>query len=140
MSTAARRYYDRGLAALKVGELETAAEALRSAVDLAPGFANARIAYAVATARSGDCPRAAAILRTGIARAGSAKAAAAMQCTLGDVLVLGGDFFAAEEAFNHARTTPGFGVRAASGLARVAARMGRFGEMANLLRRAATTG
>ena len=55
----------------------------------------------------------------------------------GDVLTLGGDFFGAEEAFQAAAQTPGFEVRAASGLARVYARLGRYCDMAAQLKRAA---
>jgi hypothetical protein len=61
-----------------------------------------------------------------------------MYATLGDVLVLGGDFFAAEEAFQTAAQTPGFEARVAAGLARVYARLGRFADMAAQLRLAAT--
>lgn len=137
MSAAARRYYERGRAALDTGDLESAQEALRSAIDLAPHFGNARVAYAVALAKAGDCPRAANVLRAGLARASSPISAAAMYATLGDVLVLGGDFFGAEEAFNIAAQTPGFEARVASGLARVYARLGRYRDMAVQLRRAA---
>jgi Flp pilus assembly protein TadD len=136
MSQVARRYFERGKAALVTGDLESAQESLRAAVDLAPGFGNARIAYGVALARAGDCPRAAQVLRSGVPRASSAKATAALWATLGDVLVLGGDFLGAEEAFRQAGATPGFEVRVASGLARVYARVGRFTEMAEQLARA----
>lgn len=137
MSAAARRYYERGRAALDTGDLESAQEALRSALDLAPHFGNARVAYAVALAKAGDCPRAATVLRAGLPRATSPISAAAMYATLGDVLTLGGDFYGAEEAFNAAAQTPGFEARVASGLARVYARLGRFRDMAVQLRRAA---
>jgi Flp pilus assembly protein TadD len=137
MSAAARRYYERGRAALDTGDLESAQEALRSALDLAPHFGNARVAYAVALAKAGDCPRAATVLRAGIPRATSPISAAAMYATLGDVLTLGGDFFGAEEAFNTAAQTPGFEARVASGLARVYARLGRYRDMAAQLQRAA---
>ena len=139
MSSVARRYYERGSQALQTGDLETAQESLRAALDLAPTFGNARVAYAVALAKAGDCPRAAQILRAGVARASSPISAAAMQATLGDVCVLGGDFFGAEEAFGAAAQVPGFEVRAASGMARVHARLGRFREMALALRTAATS-
>jgi thioredoxin-like negative regulator of GroEL len=137
MSSVARRYYERGKHALEAGDLETAQESLRAAIDLAPAFGNARVAYAVALARAGDCPRAASVLRTGIPRASSRISAAAMCATLGDVLVLGGDFLGAEEAFQQAAQTPGFEARSAAGLARVYARLGRFADMAVQLRRAA---
>ncbi len=138
MSAQARRYYERGKQALDLGDLETAQQQLSSALQLAPNFGNAIVAYAVALAKAGDAPRASAVLRSGIPRASSKVSAAAMYATLGDVLVLGGDFFGAEDAFNAAAQTPGFEARAASGLARVHARLGRYREMAQALRTAAT--
>jgi Flp pilus assembly protein TadD len=136
VSSVARRYYERGRAALETNDLEAAQEALRAALDLAPQFGNARVAYAVALAKAGDAPRAAQVLRAGLGRASSPISAAAMHATLGDVLTLAGDFFGAEEAFNTAARTPGFEARAASGLARVYAKLGRFADMATQLRRA----
>lgn len=137
MSAVARRYYERGRAALDTGDLESAQEALRAAIDLAPSFGNARVAYAVALARAGDCPRAAQLLRAGIPRASSPISAAAMYATLGDVLALGGDFYGAEEAFQQAGQVPGFEARVASGLARVYGKLGRYSDMAAQLRHAA---
>jgi Flp pilus assembly protein TadD len=136
MSSVARRYYERGKASLDSGDLESAQEALRAAIDLAPQFGNARVAYAVALAKSGDCPRSAQVLRAGLGHASSISAAA-MYATLGDVLVMGGDFFGAEQAFQQAGQTPGFEARVASGLARVYAKLGRFADMATQLKRAA---
>jgi Flp pilus assembly protein TadD len=138
MSAQARRYYDRGKQALDAGDLETAQQELSSALQLAPNFGDAIVAYAVALAKAGDAPRAAAVLRSGIPRASSKISVAAMYATLGDVLVLGGDFFGAEDAFNAAAQAPGFEARVASGLARVHARLGRYREMAQALQRAAT--
>jgi Flp pilus assembly protein TadD len=137
VSSVARRYYDRGKQALETGDLESAQESLRAALELAPGFGNARVAYAVALAKAGDAPRAQTVLRQGISRASSPISAAAMYATLGDVCVLGGDFLGAEAAFGVAAQTPGFEARAASGMARVHARLGRFREMALALRDAA---
>jgi tetratricopeptide (TPR) repeat protein len=137
MSSVARRYYERGRAALDVNDLESAQESLRAALDLAPQFGNARVAYAVALAKAGDAPRGAQVLRAGLGRASSPISAAAMYATLGDVLTLGGDFFGAEEAFQTAARTPGFEARAAAGLARVYAKLGRYADMAAQLRRAA---
>jgi tetratricopeptide (TPR) repeat protein len=139
MSAVARRYYERGRAALEVNDLESAQESLRAALDLAPTFGNARIAYAIALAKVNDAPRAASVLRAGLGRASSPISAAAMHATLGDVLTMGGDFFGAEEAFQTARATPGFEVRAAAGLARVYARLGRYRDMAAQLKIAAAT-
>lgn len=137
MSSVARRYYERGRQSLETGDLESAQEALRAALELQPAFGNARVAYAVALARANDCPRAASVLRAGVPRASSRISAAAMYATLGDVLTMGGDFFGAEEAFKEAAKTPGFEARVASGLARVYARLGRYRDMADQLRRAA---
>ncbi|MBA3453725.1 MAG: tetratricopeptide repeat protein [Deltaproteobacteria bacterium] len=137
MSSVARRYYERGRVSLETGDLASAQESLRAALDLAPSFGNARVAYAVALARGGDCPRAAQVLRAGLPRASSPISAAAMHATLGDVLTLGGDFFGAEDAFNQAAKTPGFEARVASGLARVYSRLGRYRDMAAQLQIAA---
>jgi len=137
VSSVARRYYERGRASLDSGDLESAQEAFRAALDLAPQFGNARVAYGVALAKAGDCPRAAQVLRAGLGRASSPISAAAIHATLGDVLTLGGDFFGAEEAFQTARQTPGFEARAAAGLARVYARLSRFADMAAQLQIAA---
>lgn len=124
--------------ALETNDLETAQESLRAALDLAPGFTNARCAYGVALAKAGDAPRAAQVLRSGIPRATSPITAAALYATLGDVCVLAGDFFGAEDAFKQAALTPGFEARCASGMARVQARLGRFAEMAQSLKAAAS--
>ncbi len=137
MSQVARRYFERGVKAMENADLEGALEALRAAVELAPTFGNARIAYAVALAKFGDAPRGATVLRSGIGRASSKVSASAMWATLGDVLTMGGDFFGAEEAFREAGKTPGYEARAASGLARVYARLGRHKEMADQLKLAA---
>jgi Flp pilus assembly protein TadD len=137
VSAVARRYYERGRAALATNDYEAAQESLRAALDLAPQFGDARVAYGIALAKAGDCPRAAQILRHGLGRASSPIMAAALQATIGDVLLMGGDFFGAEDAFQQARKTAGFEARAASGLARVYARLGRFTDMAAQLKIAA---
>ena len=138
MSAVARRYHERGVKALGNNDLEAAQEALRAAVDLAPTFTGARIAYAVALSRAGDCPRAASVLRAGLGRASSPVTAAAIWATLGDVLTLGGDFYGAEDAFRQAAAVPGYEARAASGLARVYAKLQRFPDAVAQLRAAAS--
>lgn len=137
MSQVARRYYARGVQAIATNELQVAVEQLQAAIDLAPGFGDARIAYAVALAKFGDCPRAASVLRAGLGRSPSPVSSAAMYATLGDVLTMGGDFFGAEEAFRQAGSHAAFAVRAASGLARVYAKLGRHADMVAQLRAAA---
>jgi uncharacterized protein HemY len=138
VSSVARRYYERGRLSLDQGDWENAQESLRAALDLAPGFGNARVAYAIALAKANDCPRAAQVLRAGLGRATSPISQAAMYATLGDVLVAGGDFFGAEEAFQAAGRVPSFEARCAAGLARAYARLGRFADMSTQLRRAAS--
>lgn len=137
MSQVARRYYARGVQAIASNELTIAVEQLQAAVDLAPTFGDARIAFAVALAKFGDPPRAGNVLRAGLGRSTSPVATAAMWATLGDVLTLSGDFFGAEAAFRQAGEHPDFGVRAASGLARVYAKLGRFPDAITQFRRAA---
>ncbi len=139
MSAVARRYYARGVQAIASNELQIAVEQLQAAVDLAPTFGDARIAFAVALAKFGDAPRAANVLRSGLGRAVSPVGVAALWATLGDVLTLAGDFFGAEDAFRQAAAHPDFAVRAASGLARVYAKLGRYPDAVAQLRRAATT-
>lgn len=137
MSAVARRYYVRGRAALEKADYEGAIEALRAAVDLVPQFSSARVAYAVALARYGDCPRAAQTLRAGLGRPATPVARAAMWATLGDVLTAGGDFPGAEDAFRQANAEPQLVARAAAGLARVYAKQGRYADSFAQLRIAA---
>ncbi len=139
MSAIARRYYSRGVQAIATNDLTVAVEQLQAAVDLAPNFGDARIAFAVALAKFGDPPRAANVLRAGLGRATSPVSVAAMWATLGDVLTLGGDFFGAEEAFRQAGTHPDFAIRSASGLARVYAKLGRYPDAVAQLRRCVVT-
>ena len=135
MSTAARRYFLRGQRFLELGELDQAIEALGSAVDLAPHFIDARLAHATALSRLGDVPRAAQTLRAGLGHARTDPARAALWLSLGEVLTVGGDFVAAEDAFNQAALHPAWARRAAAGRARVHAKSGRPAEaIANLLR------
>ena len=102
-------------ASLELGELEPAIESLASAIDLAPHFVDARLAYAVALCRLGDVPRAAQTLRAGLGHARTAPARAALWLTLGEVLTTGGDFVAAEDAFVQAALHPAYAARAAAG-------------------------
>lgn len=139
MSVVARRYYGRGRDALDRGDIDGAIESLRAALDLAPYFVSARVAYAVALARLGDCPRAAQAVRAGLGARASAVSRAAMWATLGDILTVGGDFLGAEDAFRQAAAThPDFAARAAAGLTRVYAKLGRYGDAVAQLRAAAT--
>jgi tetratricopeptide (TPR) repeat protein len=127
-ATLARRYFVRAHAELARGEHEAAAESYRAAMDLVPAFLSARIGYAAALVKLGDMPRAAGVLRAGLARATAPRARATLLAHLGDVLVAGGDFFGAEDAYRQVgEIVPGSPVPAA-GLARVHAKLGRHAE------------
>jgi tetratricopeptide (TPR) repeat protein len=136
MSSPARRYYLRGSKALEAGDLDAAIESLSAAVELAPRFVGARLAYAAALARRGDCPRAAQTLRAGLGWPSSPTERAAMWASLGDVLVRGGDFAGAEDAYTQL-DDPRFAARAAAGRARLLAKTGRYAESFAALRQAA---
>jgi lipopolysaccharide biosynthesis regulator YciM len=60
-----------------------------------------------------------------------------MWAALGDILTLGGDFMGAEDAFRQAEQHPDFAGRAAAGLARTYAKLGRYPESFQYLARAA---
>jgi tetratricopeptide (TPR) repeat protein len=125
----ARRYYVRGNTEMGRGEYEAAAESFRAAMDLHPGFVSARLSYAVALGRGGDNPRAAQVLRAGLAREERPRPRAMLFLSLGDVLVAGGDFQGAEDAFKQAKELVPAGLPAAdAGLAKVHARLGRYAE------------
>lgn len=137
MSTAARRYYLRGKAALDSGDVDAALDGLSAAVELSPRFVAARLAYAAALARRGDCPRAAQTLRAGLGRPATPTERSAMWASLGDVLVRGGDFPGAEDAYAQLEGDPRFAARAAAGRARVLAKTGRYADSFAALREAA---
>src|SRR5205807_530312 len=59
LSSIARRYFVRGMEAMRRGETDNARDDLRAALDVAPSFVGARVAYANALARAGDANRAA---------------------------------------------------------------------------------
>ena len=124
----ARRYFVRGNVELGRGENEAASESFRAAIDLHPTFMSARIAYAAALARMGDIPRAAQALRAGLGRAASEKARVALLLTMGDVFTAGGDFFAAEDAYRQVLEVSAGEPAALAGLARVYAKLGRYGD------------
>jgi tetratricopeptide (TPR) repeat protein len=136
----ARRYYRRGERELQSGDLDAAADSFRAASELLPSFISARIGQAVVVARQGDTPRAAQLLRAGIARRPrSAGTRSALWKTLGDVLTKGGDYLGALDAYAEARSavaapsdsrTVDDAVEATlyDSEARVLAKLGRYGE------------
>src|SRR5690242_4796340 len=102
MSAIARRYYVRAVEHAKRGDLEQAREDFRGALDLAPTFVEARVSYAMALAQTGDAQRAAQLLRQGLQNESRPSARVRLESALGDVLIAGGDYRGAEEAFTNA--------------------------------------
>ena len=128
----ARNYFVRGLDGLRHGSLDTARDDLRAALDMDPGFVDARVAYAGVLARSGDATRASQILRDGLSGQKRPRARVSLLRALGDVLIAAGDYRGAEEAFSLAATA---GADAGlpqhdlhDRLARLRAKTGRFPE------------
>lgn len=133
MSAVARRYYVRAVEQMRRGEMDDATEGFRVALDMAASFVEARVAYSNALARTGDAPRAAQTLRTGLARPGiRERERLTLLRALGDVLIAAGDYRGAEEAFHSAaRAGDEIGIPQLDlhdRLARLRAKTGRFGE------------
>lgn len=137
MSVIARRYFVRAQEALRGGDLDSARGDLEAALQLAPYHVQARAALARVMLRSGDARRAADLVVEGLTaearagRAGSAHAAF-LQRTLGEVLMVAGDYRGAEAALAIA-TEAGQGAGEPQRelwdrLARLRAKTGRFAE------------
>ncbi len=140
-TTLARRYLVRAHAEMARGEHEAAAESFRAAMDMVPVFLSARLGYAAALVRLGDVPRASQVLRAGIGRtASSNRHRAALLLMLGDVLVAGGDFFGAEDAYRQVLELVPTEGAASAGLARVHAKLGRYADSFSSLLVAARAG
>jgi Flp pilus assembly protein TadD len=127
-ATLARRYFVRAHTELGRGEYEAAAESFRAAMDLIPAFLSARVGYASALVKLGDTPRAAQVLRAGVPRTASPRARALLLRALGDVLIAGGDFFGAEDAYRQVAEISPQDPGAQAGLARVHAKLGRYAD------------
>ena len=133
MSAVARRYYVRAVEQLRRGDLEAARDDFRAALELAPSFVEARVAYATGLARTGDASRAAQLLRTGLQRETRPRARMALESALGDVLIAASDYRGAEAAFvAAAQSGDALGVPQTAALhdrlARLRAKTGRFEE------------
>lgn len=127
-ATVARRYFVRAHGELARGEYEAASESFRASMDMAPAFLSARLGYAAALVRLGDTPRSAQVLRAGLARTTAERGRAALLQMLGDVLVAGGDFFGAEDAYRQVADIAPASPAPSAGLARVHAKLGRYGD------------
>lgn len=133
MSAVARRYYVRALEQLQRGDLETARADFGNALELAPGFAEARVAYATSLARAGDASRAAQLLRAGLANENRPRSRLLLVSALGEILIASGDYRGAEEVYRQATELgASLGVSTTwqlhDRLARLRAKTGRFGE------------
>ncbi|HMU39403.1 MAG TPA: tetratricopeptide repeat protein [Pseudomonadota bacterium] len=125
----ARRYFTRGIAELRSNELDDACQDLQAAVQLVPSFYEARMAYATALLRLKDPPRAIQTLRAGLHYTANGRGRALLCRALGDALVAGGDFLAAEQAFAESQaSSPQASADLHDRLARLRARTGRFDE------------
>ena len=123
----ARRYFVRGREKLRRGELDAATEEFAAAVELHPGFIAARVGYALTLSRT-DPPRAANLLRQGLARATRPGERGPLLAALGDVLLAGYDFPGAEAAYAEASGLPGAPKRLPDRLARLRAKTRKFPE------------
>lgn len=138
----ARRYYARGCEELRQGALDDACQDFQAAIQLAPGFYEARIGYATVLLRLQDPPRAAQTLRVGLhlcsQEGNRPQERVALLRAMGDALIAGGDFLAAEEALAEAARSGGAGSPDLHDrLARVRARTGRYAESFEELLKAA---
>lgn len=125
----ARRYYVRAVDAIRRNELDDACQDLQAAVQLYPSFYEARVALAVAFLKLQDPPRAVQTLRAGLHYNPSGHGRAVLLRSLGDALVIAGDFLGAEQALSE---TPAVSARDSADLhdrvARLRARTGRFAD------------
>jgi predicted Zn-dependent protease len=134
----ARRYYLRALDELRRNELDDACQDLQAALQLIPGYYEARIAYAAALLRLKDPPRAVQTLRAGLHYNQQGLGRAQLLRALGDALVAAGDFPAAEQAFAEtSATSAADSADLHDRIARLRARTGRFGDAFNELLAAA---
>lgn len=134
----ARRYYLRALDEIRRHELDDACQDLQAALQLIPGYYEARVAYAAALLRLKDPPRAVQTLRAGLHYNPSGAGRAQLQRALGDALVASGDFLAAEQAFAEtSATTAADSADLHDRIARLRARTGRFQDAFNELLAAA---
>jgi len=123
----ARRYFVRGREHLRRGDLDDAQREFGAAVELDPGFVEARIGYALTLGRI-DAPRAAQSLRAGLQRATRPGERQQLWTALGDALLTGGDFLGADEAYAEAVKLPGTVLRLHDRMARLRAKTGRIRE------------
>lgn len=133
MSAVARRYYVRALDQLQRGELDAARADFGNALELSPRFAEARAAYATSLAHAGDAPRAAQLVRAGLAHENRPRSRLLLISTLGEILIASSDYRGAEEAYRQA-TELGSSLGLSTTwqlhdrLARLRAKTGRFAE------------
>ncbi len=129
----ARRYFVRGRNMIRRGDWDDAQRELAAALELDGGFVEARIGLALCLARN-DPPRAAQLLRVGLQRTSRPRERQPLLCALGDVLVQGHDFLAADDAYTEAQAIGPAPPRIHDRLARLRAKTGRLPEaLAELL-------
>ncbi|MBK9070894.1 MAG: tetratricopeptide repeat protein [Myxococcales bacterium] len=127
MAIAAKRYLDRGLAALRSGDHATAVEALTSAGQLVPAYAPVSQWLVVAHARAGALNEAVAVAQQALARAPGQRDAMWLWLLLAEALLAAGRVRPAAEAYDQvaamlaADAQADVRVRLAMGRARIAA-------------------
>lgn len=131
MAVAAKRYFDRGMAALHAGDASSAAEALSAAVELAPTFAPASQWLVVAHARLGALSAATSVANNALARAPIRSDALWLWILVADVHFAAGRIHDAMSAYEQASSLLDAGNTAAAkriamGKARVAAAQGNW--------------
>lgn len=133
MSAVARRYFVRASEELRRGDLESARDNFRAALELAPMFVEARIGYATALVRTREAGRAAQVLRDGLDDEKRPQSRLVLESALGEVLITLSDYRGAEQAFSSvAQASEALGLPANASLhdrlARLRAKTGRFRE------------
>jgi len=123
----ARRYFVRARTYVRRGDLDEAQREFAAAVELDPGYVEARVGYALALLRT-DPPRAAQVLRTGLQRTQRPRERQDLLCALGDALTVSGDFLGADDAYAEAMRLGPTPPRIHDRLARLRAKTGRVRE------------
>lgn len=133
----ARRYYLRAKEKLTMSQLDDACQDFQAAIQLAPGYCEARVGYATALMRVPDPNRAVQTLRAGLHYAALPAERAAILRALSDALVQLGDYVGAEQALSEALQSGPTSADLHDRLARLRARTGRLAESFDELLRAA---
>lgn len=123
----ARRYFERGVEALRGRSFAEARQSFDAALELCAHFYEARVGSATALLRMGEAPRAVSLLRDRLAQTRDRTERSALLLSLCDALMQSGQVAAAERAMLEA-IEQGADAAVHDQLARLRARSGRYGE------------